>query len=164
MKKILKLLVFASLLAVITIAVMSYSKSVEQPNEKTSIQTKNTHTEFDMTVAVAEIITTQLLENAILNIEITPHDDKQNVAILLQSNEFIDEDTLLKNSYNILNQITKIEQIEQFTFHWYMLVKNKNTEVLTLTFSREVLDQISQHAYRNLPEISSYYKKHDALE
>ena len=48
-------------------------------------------------LAISEIVLQQFIENIILNIEITPMDDKHNVTISLQATEFLHETTLLKD-------------------------------------------------------------------
>lgn len=115
------------------------------------------------TIAITDIILNQLLENVILNIDFTHHKGEQDISLYLQGREFVSEDTLLKDSYNILKEISKNETIRSFTFKWYMLVKNKNTEILTLSFSQNTIAQIDNLSYKQLKQLATNYEKHDAL-
>ena len=115
------------------------------------------------TIAITDIILNQLLENVILNIDFKPHKDQHDVSLYLQGREFVSEDTLLKDSYNILKDVSKNETIRNFTLKWYMLVKNKNTEILTLSFSQDTIAQVDSLSYKQLKKLATHYEKHEAL-
>ncbi|MGN7477128.1 hypothetical protein ACTHOQ_04670 [Solibacillus silvestris] len=114
-------------------------------------------------IAMSEIVLQQFVENIMLNIEITPIDDKQNVAISLQASEFIKESTLLKDSYNLLKEIQHVEALNNITLKWLMPVRNKNTEVLTITFDEQKLASINEISYKDIPEAAEQYIKHEAF-
>ena len=118
---------------------------------------------YETMTAVAQITNTHLLENAILNIQVTPKDEKEDVLLQLQTTEFLTEDTLLKNTYNLLQDIRQIETIDTFTVAWFALIASENTEVLTLTFNRQALQQVATISYKELPSIVTDYKKHESL-
>lgn len=139
---------------------------VGEPNapEEVSQTTINNTPGYSTMVSVAEIAGHQLLENAILDIQVTPKETAQDVTIDLQSSEFMTEDTLLKDSYNILQDMGKIEDISTVTLIWHMLVKNDNTVVLTIKFTKEGLQQLQTDSYTVLPKIASTYEKHESLK
>lgn len=114
--------------------------------------------------AISDIVLTQFLENVILNIDLNTVDDKQNVILHLQANEFLSEETLLKDSYNILKDIQYVDSVGDFTFKWHMLVKNTNTEVLTLSFDQKTITSIEDYTYRDLTKITKVYEKHERLK
>lgn len=126
------------------------SKAV--PPEQLKIETMNT---------IAQIVLQQFIENIMLNMEIDVVDDVQNIEISLQASEFIDEDTLLKDSYNLLKEIKKVERVNDVTLKWFMNVRSKNTEALTLTFDAKTVQSIDEHSYQNLPTAAASYWKHD---
>ncbi len=81
----------------------------------------------------------------------------------LQTTEFLTEDILLKNTYNLLQDIRQIETIDTFTVAWFALINSENTEVLTMTFDRQALQQAATISYKELPSIVTDYKKHESL-
>ncbi len=81
----------------------------------------------------------------------------------LQTTEFLTEDILLKNTYNLLQDIRQIETINTFTVTWFALITSENTELLTLTFNRQALEQVAKISYNELPNIATDYKKHESL-
>ncbi|MFF5996948.1 hypothetical protein AAGS61_19740 [Lysinibacillus sp. KU-BSD001] len=141
---------------------------VDEPSDQQQNQLENKVTQttpgYSTMTTIAQISTTHLLENAILDIQVTPTDDKEDVLLQLQTSEFLTEDMLLKNTYNMLQDIQKIETIDTFTFAWYMLIKSENTEVLALTLDREGLNKVVTTSYQALPTIATDYKKHEVLQ
>lgn len=135
------------------------TKKIEEAKSPLSPEELQTET----TIAITDIILNQLLENVILNIDFIQHNEQQDVSLYLQGREFVSEDTLLKDSYNILKEISKIKTIRDFTFKWYMLVKNQNTEILTLSFSQNTIAQIDRLSYKQLKQLATHYEKHEAL-
>lgn len=136
--------------------------SEQQQQKSEEIAMQKTPGYETMTVVI-EISNTHFLENDILDIQVTPKDDKENVLLQLQTTEFLTEDILLKNTYNLLQDIRKIETIDTFTVTWFMLIKSENTEVLTLTFDRQALEQVAKISYNELPSITTDYRKHESL-
>ena len=114
-------------------------------------------------LAISEIVLQQFIENIILNIEITPMDDKHNVTISLQATEFLHETTLLKDSYNLLNELQHVEALNDVTLKWFRPVQNKNTEVFTLAFDAQTLQTINEISYKDIPQAAKQYIKHAAL-
>ncbi|MEK4424215.1 hypothetical protein [Solibacillus sp. FSL K6-1523] len=131
--------------------------------EETTAQISPEELQTQTTIAITDIILNQLLENVILNIDFTHHDGQHDVDLFLQGREFVSEDTLLKDSYNILKEINKNETIHDFTLKWYMPVKNKNTEILTLSFSQDTISKIKNLSYKQLKQVATHYEKHEAL-
>ena len=132
-------------------------QKIEQPKaaippEQLKIETMN---------AIAQIVLQQFIENIMLNMEIDVVDDVQNIEISLQASEFIDEDTLLKDSYNLLQEIKDVDRVNDVTLKWFMNVRSKNTEALTLTFDAKTVQSIDEHSYQQLPTAAASYWKHD---
>ena len=118
---------------------------------------------YETMTTVAQIANTHLLENAILNIQVTPKDRKEDVLLQLQTTEFLTEDMLLKNTYNLLQDIRQIETIGTFTIAWFAVINGENMEVLTMTFNDEALQQAATISYKELPNIVTDYQKHTSL-
>lgn len=114
--------------------------------------------------SIAEIAEKHLMENSILDIQVSPKEKGEDALLQLQTTEFLTEDTLLKNTFNMLQDIQKIHTLDTFTITWFMLVENENEEVLTLSFKREQLDRVQTIYYADLPTIASKYKKHPLLQ
>ena len=137
------------------------SEEQQQKSEEIAMQkTPGYETMSDVT----QIANMKLLEDAILNIQVTPKDGKEDVLLQLQTTEFLTEDMLLKNTYNLLQDIREIETIHTFTVAWFMLIKSENTEILTLTFDRQALEQTATISYDELPNITTDYIKHESLK
>ena len=155
------------LLGLIVIGGVTFFISVE-PSEDQEIKSEEMAMQktpgYETMTAVAQIANTHLLENAILNIQVTPKDNYEDVLLQLQTTEFLTEDILLKNTYNLLQDIREIETINSFTIAWFALINSKNTEVLTLTFDHQALQQAATAAYTELPNIVTDYKKHESLK
>lgn len=132
-------------------------QKIEQPKaaippEQLKIETMN---------AITQIVLQQFVENIMLNMEIDVIEDMQNIVISLQASEFINEDTLLKDSYNLLKEIKEVERVNDVTLKWFMNVRSTNTEALTLTFDAKTVQSIDELSYENLPSITASYWKHD---
>ena len=136
------------------------SEEQQQKSEELSMQKTPGYATM---MNVAEIANTHLLENAILDIQVTPMDDKEDVLLQLQTTDFLTEDILLKNTYNLLHDIREIETIDQFTIAWFALINSENTEVLTMTFNQQALQQATTVSYTELPNIVTNYRKHESL-
>lgn len=122
------------------------------PPEQLKIETMN---------AITQIVLHQFVENIMLNMEIELLDDVQNLEISLQASEFIDEDTLLKDSYNLLKEIKEVKHVNDVTLKWFMNVRSKNTEALTLTFDAKTVQSVNELSYQELPTAATAYSKHD---
>lgn len=164
MKNTIKALFICALIVLVGVALVKFVPSMEDEltDANAGDYTEQSTTQQTM-IEISTSIAKQLLENAILNIVVEPQGTMQQVEIFLQSNEFIDEATLLMDTYNILQDITNIEAVEQFTFRWHMLVENKNAEVLTLRFSRDRFEQLHTSSYTQLPLLADVYRTHPAL-
>ena len=126
------------------------TKTAAQP-EQLKIETMN---------AVTQIVLHQFVENIMLNMEIELVDDVQNLEISLQASEFIDKETLLKDSYNLLKEIKEVERVNDVTLKWFMNVRSTNTEALTLTFDAKTVQSINKLSYQELPSAATTYSKH----
>lgn len=114
--------------------------------------------------SLAEIAEKHLMENSLLDIQVSPKAKGEDALLQLQTTEFLTEDTLLKNTFNLLQDVQKIQTLDTFTISWFMLLENENVEVLTLSFEREQLDRIQGIYYADLPTIASTYKKHTQIQ
>ena len=137
------------------------SEEQQQKSEELTIQKTPG---YETMMNVAEIANTHLFENAILDIQVTPMDGKEDVLLQLQTTEFLTEDILLKNTYNLLHDIREIETIDSFTIAWFALINGENTEVLTMIFNEQALQQATTVSYTELPNIVTDYKKHTSLK
>ena len=135
----------------------------EKNTAETQAQSSPEQRELQTMTTVSDIVLNQFLENIILNINLTPVDKKFDVDLYLQANEFISEETLLKNSYSILKPVQQIKAIHDFTIKWHMLVKNRNTEVLTLSFNEKTISSIENFSYADLKQSATTYRKHENL-
>ncbi|ATP39148.1 hypothetical protein CSE16_03390 [Solibacillus sp. R5-41] len=168
MNKFLKvMLIFLTIF--IGVLIVQFTMDFTNSKETNKIEDANTQIspeelQTQTTIAITDIVLNQLLENIILNIEFKQHENQQDVTLYLQGNEFVSEDTLFKDSYNILKEISKNETIRDFTFKWYMLVKNNNTEVLTLSFSQDTISKVESLSYQQLKQLATHYEKHAALK
>ncbi|WP_042471306.1 hypothetical protein [Bacillus ndiopicus] len=109
---------------------------------------------------IEEMTKDQQLENAVLDIQVTPKKNEEVVVVEMQSSEFMSFDTLLKDSYNMLAKIADAPQITEFTFIWQQPVKNKNHVVLSMTFDRAGLDKIPTIAYSDLASIANTFEQY----
>ena len=154
------------LLALIVIGLVAFflldAPSEEQPQQREEIA-EQTPPGYETMVSVAQITNTHLLENAILNIQVTPKDAQEDVSLQLQTTEFVTEDTLLKNTYNLLQDIRQIETLATFTIAWFAVINGENTDVLTMTFDDEALQQFTTISYNELRNIATSYVKSDSL-
>ncbi|MEK4384923.1 hypothetical protein MKZ25_03875 [Solibacillus sp. FSL W7-1464] len=136
--------------------------------EETIIEAKASMTQEQLKthtmLLLTEIVLKQFVENIMLNIEIIPVDEKQNVIVSLRASEFLNENTLLKDSYNVLKEIQHMEEINDITLKWFMPVNNKNTEILTVMFDDEALVAFDEISYKDIPQASTQYIKHEHLD
>ncbi|MER2027763.1 MAG: hypothetical protein ABS935_10805 [Solibacillus sp.] len=136
--------------------------------EETIIEAKASMTQEQLKthtmLMLTEIVLKQFVENLMLNIEIIPVDDKQSVIVSLQASEFLSETTLLKDSYNLLKEIQHVEEINNITLKWFIPVKNKNTEILTVTFDDEALIAFNEISYKDIPKSATQYIKHEHMD
>ncbi|MEG0470953.1 MAG: hypothetical protein RR588_01330 [Solibacillus sp.] len=168
MKKFLKVIlifltIFIGVLIVqFTIDFMNSKETKKKEEANTQMSPEEMQTQN--IILITDIVLNQLLENVILNIDLTQNESQQDVTLYLQGNEFVSEETLFKDSYNLLKEIRKIKTIGDFTLKWYMLVNNNNTEVLTLSFSHDTIDQMESLSYRQIKKFATHYEKHEALQ
>lgn len=114
--------------------------------------------------ALSQIVREQFVENIILDMEISPVDDKQKIVLSLQGTEFIDETTLLKDSYNLLKEMQQLQALQEVTLKWFMNIDSKNTEALTLTFDAKTVQKMHKLSYKDLPATAKQYVKHDNVK
>jgi len=148
------------LLALISIGSVTFFISntpSEEQLQQSEEMAKETTPGYETMTTVAQIANTHLLENAILNIQVTPKEQKEDVLLQLQTTEFVTEDMLLKNTYNLLQDIRQIETLNTFTVAWFAVINGENTEVLTMTFNDEALQQVATISYKALPSIVTDY-------
>ena len=114
--------------------------------------------------SLSKIVEKHMLENPVLDIQVSPQGDQEEALLLLQTTEFSTEDSLLKNTFNMLQDIQHIETLDSFTITWCTLIEEENVEMLTLDFDREGLDRIQAVNYTELPSIAVDYYKHESLQ
>lgn len=115
-------------------------------------------------LTVSEIITTQQLEKTLVNIEVKPsEDDFEDIILELKGNDFITEDTLLKDTYNILTNVQTVQSLHTITIIWYSDIFESNGEVLKVIFNREQIEKLLKAKYTEIPSIASTYEKNKQL-
>ena len=119
---------------------------------------------YETMLAISEMTKEQQLQDAVLDIQVQPDQNNDIVLIKLQSSEFMSSDILLKDTYNMLQNIAQSKKIAEITFIWYQVLHNKNTEVLTMTFDRTSLDQISKVSHTDLSNIATNYEQHSEFQ
>ena len=110
---------------------------------------------------IKEILTQQQLDSSIINIEVSPD---QNVIIELQGNDFVSEDMLLKDSYNIFTSSTSVNEMKESILKWYAKIDGQNVNVLTLKMTKSQMELLKSSPYTDVPTIAAHYKKHDQLK
>jgi len=119
---------------------------------------------LDTMLQVKEILTEQQLESTLINIEVTPVQNGQSVVIELQGNEFVTEDILLKDSYNILSSTVSLDELSDGVLSWYKKLDGQNVNVLTIQMTKSQMEQVKTSAYTDIPSIATTYFKHDQLK
>lgn len=161
-------MLIALLIFVCAVSVQYIIKMKNSDQEETIIEAKASMTQEQLKthtmLMLTEIVLKQCVENLMLNIEIIPVDDKQSVIVSLQASEFLSETTLLKDSYNLLKEIQHVEEINNITLKWFIPVKNKNTEILTVTFDDEALIAFNEISYKDIPKSATQYIKHEHMD
>lgn len=161
-------MLIALLIFVCAVSVQYIIKMKNSDQEETIIEAKASMTQEQLKthtmLMLTEIVLKQFVENLMLNIEIIPVDDKQSVIVSLQASEFLSETTLLKDSYNLLKEIQHVEEINNITLKWFIPVKNKNTEILTVTFDDEALIAFNEISYKDIPKSATQYIKHEHMD
>ena len=110
---------------------------------------------------IKEILTQQQLDSSIINIEVSPD---QNVIIELQGNDFVSEDMLLKDSYNIFTSSTSVNKMKASILKWYAKIDGQNVNVLTIKMTKSQMELLKSSPYTDVPTIAVHYKKHDQLK
>ncbi|MCH7320735.1 hypothetical protein LZ480_02445 [Solibacillus sp. MA9] len=163
MNKFLKIMLVVLIIFVGAVSVQFIIKSNEARDQKRIEETQAAISPEQLKIetmnAISQIILHQFVENIMLNMEIDIIDDTQNIDISLQASEFIDEKTLLKDSYNLLKEIQYVNSINDVTLKWFMNVKSKNTEALTLTIDSKTVRSIDEISYQDLPTSAITYIK-----
>ena len=110
---------------------------------------------------VKDILTQQQLESSIQNIEVSPD---HTVLIELQGNEFVSEDMLLKDSYNIFTSSVSVNEMKEGILSWYAKIDGKNVNVLTIQMTKSQMESLQSSPYTDIPTIAAHYMKHDQLK
>ncbi len=168
LNKLLKIILVVLILLMAVGASFYYVKTSDSAEQKKIDKAQAQLTPEKMKVQtiteVSEIVVSQLIENVILHTEIIPTQESQNVVLSLQASEFQTEETLLKDSYNIVKELYRVPNIENFTLKWFMPVKNKNTEMLTLTFDQQTLSTMKNYTYIDLKQLATAYEKNEQFK
>ena len=67
---------------------------------------------------------------------------------------------MLKDAYNIFQSASTINQLSQIELIWYTKVDAKNKPVLSLTLTKEAIQQLASKSYADLPAIATKYEKY----
>lgn len=110
---------------------------------------------------IKEILTQQQLDSSLINIEVSPD---QNVVIELQGNDFVSEDMLLKDSYNIFTSSTSVNEMKESILTWYAKIDGQNVNVLTINMTKSQRELLKSSPYTDIPTIAAHYMKHDQLK
>lgn len=110
---------------------------------------------------VNDILTKQQLESSIRNIEVSPD---QTISIDLQGNDFVSEDMLLKDSYNIFTSAVSVNELNKGKLSWYAKIDGKDVNVLTIEMTKSQMELLQSSPYTDIPTIAAYYMKHDQLK
>ena len=165
MNKSIKAILIVLILIIGVAGIFYYSQTTNstEPKEhnKTEAPKSSDEIKIQTIATISEIVIEQLFANIILNIEITPLDGQQDIVLSLQANEFQTEDTLLKDSYNVLREMYRIEDINNFTLKWFVPVQGKNTEMFTLSFNQQTLLALKDYTYSDLKQLALSYTKYE---
>ena len=113
---------------------------------------------------VNEILTQQQLDTSLIDIEVTPAKIGETVLIELQGNEFVMEDILLKDSYNIFVASASVNNLNEVVLSWYSKIDGQNTNVLTIEMPKTQMEQLKTLQYTDIPSIATSYVKNDQLK
>ena len=113
---------------------------------------------------VKEMITQQQLESSLINIEVNPSQTGESVVIELQGNDFVSEEMLLKDSFNIFSSTVSINDLNEGILSWYAKIDGENVNVLTIQMTKSQMEQLKTSPYTDIPSIAASYKKHDQLK
>ena len=113
---------------------------------------------------VKEILTQQQLESSLINIEVNPSRTGESVVIELQGNDFVSEDMLLKDSFNIFSSFNSIYDVNEAVLSWYAKIDGKNVNVLTIQMTKSQMEKLKTSPYTDIPSIAASYTKHEQLK
>ena len=113
---------------------------------------------------VKEVLTQQQLDSALINIEVNPSRNGDSVFVELQGNEFVSEDVLLKDSYNIFSSTASIYNLNEGELIWYSKVDGQNVRVLTIQMTKLQMEQLKTSPYTEIPLLAASYVKHEQLK
>ena len=164
LSKFLKVMLIVLILVLGSAAIFYYNQSSNSAEPKFDEAQAHVSSEEMKVQTITEIVVDQLLANLILNIEISPQDKQQDIVLSLQASEFQTEDILLKDSYNVLKEMNRIENVQNLTLKWFMPVKGKNTETLTMSFDHQVLLSLKDYTYNDLKQLALSYTKHEFVK
>ena len=168
MQKFLKIALSFVILFVLIVAVQFVLKTIqkedEQKNEQAQANIPPEQLKQQLMSTISDKVLNEFLDNIILNIQIDPQNNRANVTLSLQANEFLNENTLLKDSYNLFTALQHETAINQLTLKWHMLVQNANTEVLSIQMDGNLLADMETISYQEIPNIALSYKKNSNLK
>ena len=166
--KVLKILFVILLLFVCSVSVRFLMKNndamQEQKIEQANVTLSPEQLKIDTMNILSQIVRELFVENIILDMEISSINHKQKIVLSLQGTEFIDETTLLKDSYNLLKEMQQLRALQEVTLKWFMNIDSKNTEAFTLTFDAKAVQNIQKLSYKDLPTTAKRYVKHDQVK
>lgn len=113
---------------------------------------------------VSKIIATQQLENSLINIEVNPNGDSYSVNVELQGNDFVTEESLLKDMYNIYVEASTIPEVDDMTIIWHSNIAPSNGVILTVTMNHGQMTSLAQQTYLDIPKSAVKYEKYSNLK
>lgn len=152
-----------ALFIIVGIGFVIFSNKDEAPPEIDE-NIKNKTPGLNTMVEIQNIIVQQQLQKYLMNIEVNPLKDGDQAIIELQGNQFVTEDILLKDSYNIFTSANAINGLNEATIQWYAKISQKNEMVLEITLTKEQLEKLKSNNYTSLPTLAKWYSKSEALK
>ncbi len=132
------------------------SVSPDLPNSMVMANTPG----YTTMMTVAAIVEEEISEDSILDLQVSPEGEEEHVSLILQSNDILTEENLLKQTYPILLQSSKIEEITSFTVNWKL---DDNLTVMSFKVDQTDLSNMMLENYATIPSIAENYYKHESM-
>ena len=115
---------------------------------------------YSTMMTVASIVEKELSEDAILDLQVSPNGNQEHVSLKLQGKDIFTEENLLKDSYPILLQSSKIEEIATFQISWQL---EEDLTIMSFTVDHSDLSNMMLENYATIPSIAKNYYKHESM-
>ena len=134
-----------------------FLNSTEEDVQEAELEAAATIPGYETMLHIQQVATEQQLQDALINIEVAQQGELNSAVVHIQSNEYMTEEILLKDSYNMLTKLSNLEQLASVHFIWYKPVNNKNSVVLDFVLDNTMLNALSNYTYKDIPTIASSY-------